>query len=357
MTSHLHGIGWAEQRERRVSMRRALPFAVVVSVLLAMGAGFVRTPGAAAATRDVHVWIEVSTIRPSVGCTIDISIEVRESGGPVAQSAVSLALFLDDDVIGSDSAVTDSDGIAYLGIDTSGAYVGGKSWLDVNVADTYLTGFTVYNTDEGCSGDLQLMEVEGTVSSATVSATSTVQAPNASVWVPTLVQQRNLSCEYAALQIATAGLGNPISEYSFDDVVGWSPNPHWGYRGNITGWWGNTTDYGVYAEPLSWALAQFGFNGDVFYAGGDSNQLTSRIDAGQPTLVWLAMAGDQRSWEELDGVTYTLLSKMHVMVVYGYDGNGVYLSDPGSGSYLYYGWSTFMSMWNVLDGMGLSVSV
>jgi hypothetical protein len=47
---------------------------------------------------------------------------------------------------------------------------------------------------------------------------------------------------------------------------------------------------------------------------------------------------------------------MHVMVAYGYDDDGVYLSDPGSGTYVYYGWDTFMGLWNVLDGMALGVS-
>jgi uncharacterized protein YvpB len=349
-------------------MRRVLPMAVVASLLLAMVAGLVQVPGVAEAadTRDVHAWIEVSSVQPGVGCTVDISIEIRESGFAVAQTEVTLALFVGDEVIGTDSAVTDSDGVAYLGVDTSGASVGGESWLDVNVASTYLTGFTVYNTDDGCDGDSKLIEVEGTVSAETVAARSSsdsssssesaVRTPASSIWVPTWQQQRNLSCEYAALQIATTALGNGISEYSFDNVVGWSVNPHWGYRGDITGWWGNTSDYGVYAEPLANALSQFGFNGDVFYAGGDSSQLTARIDAGHPTLVWLAMGGDQRTWEETEGVTYTLLAKMHVMVAYGYDADGVYLSDPGSGSYVFYSWDTFMAMWNVLDGMALGVS-
>ena len=38
--------------------------------------------------------------------------------------------------------------------------------------------------------------------------------------VPTYVQQRNLSCEYAALTIATAAFGGWVSEYEFDERVG-----------------------------------------------------------------------------------------------------------------------------------------
>ncbi len=173
--------------------------------------------------------------------------------------------------------------------------------------------------------------------------------------MPTYQQQRSLSCEFASLYIATSAFGNGVSEYSFDSVVGISPNPHLGYRGNITGTWGNTTDYGVYAQPLSWALAQFGFVGDAFYGVGDDSTITSRLDNGWPVVVWLALWGDQSFRTDYDGQSFTLVPGMHVMVAYGYDTDGIYLSDPGSGTYRFYDWASFNSMWNVLDGMAMAV--
>jgi uncharacterized protein YvpB len=181
-------------------------------------------------------------------------------------------------------------------------------------------------------------------------------AGSAYVDVPTYVQQRNLSCEYAALTIATAAWGSWISEYEFDHRVGWSANPHWGYRGDINGWWGNTTDYGVYAEPLVAPLAEFGFYGEVFYAQGDAWALQARLADGAPVVVWLGLWGDQSFYEYTDdGTAYKLTAGFHVMVANGYDEGGVHLSDPATGSYKYYSWGDFMWMWNVLDGMGLAV--
>jgi uncharacterized protein YvpB len=176
--------------------------------------------------------------------------------------------------------------------------------------------------------------------------------------VPTsYVQQRNLSCEYASLHIATATFGHGISEYAFDDVVGWSENPHWGYRGDINGWWGNTDDYGVYAEALVPALAAFGFYGEAFYGDGDPAALTSRIDRGMPTLVWLALRGNTSFYAYAeDGTRYKLAAYMHVVVVFGYDAGGVYVADPAIGASRYYTWEAFMPMWNVLDGMALAVA-
>ncbi len=75
------------------------------------------------------------------------------------------------------------------------------------------------------------------------------------------------------------------------------------------------------------------------------------ISAGNPVLVWLGLWGDQSVYE--DG--YRVVAGMHVLVAYGYDDGGVYLSDPAIGGMKYYDWGTFLWMWGVMDGMGLSV--
>lgn len=171
----------------------------------------------------------------------------------------------------------------------------------------------------------------------------------------TYQQQRGLSCEYASLHIATSLLGNPVSEYAFDGLVPRDENPHRGYRGDITGTWGNTDDYGVYAEPLVPALAHVGFHGDVIYGG--RADLEAQLDRGRPVLVWLGMWGGAGSFDaySADGARYQLTPGVHVMVAYGYDAGGVHLTDPGTAVLRSYDWSTFLSMWAVMDGMALSV--
>lgn len=170
-------------------------------------------------------------------------------------------------------------------------------------------------------------------------------------------QQRSLSCEYASAHIATKMTGQSVSEYAFDEVVPLNENPHLGYRGNIHGEWGNTTDYGVYNAPLETALAQLGVNSDAFYAEGDRAALKDELDLGRPVIVWLALWGAGGSFDtwSADGTRYQLTQGMHVMVAYGYDDTGVYLTDPGTAVYRFYEWPKFMSMWNIMDGMGLSV--
>lgn len=338
-------------------MRRSKFVLMLVAVMLAVsGATMWGSGGARAAIRSVDAWIQVSSVSPGVGCPIDVSVEIREQGHPVAAASVEIALHIDGELYSADHASTDSSGIAYLALDTSASPSGVGHWVDVNVGGQYLKGFSVVPTaGGGCSENGKLITVSGDINYSESSEVS-VSSAASNAWVPAYQQQRNLSCEFAALYIATAAWGNGISEYAFEEAVGYSPNPHWGYRGNIHGLWGNTTDYGVYAQPLSWALDSFGFYGDDFFAAGDASQLTSRLDAGIPVLVWIAMWGDQSHYETTDGATYKLVAGMHVMVAYAYDDSGVYLSDPGTGTYRSYAWGDFMAMWNILDGMGLGVS-
>ena len=311
----------------------------------------------AASVRSVTSWIEVSSTRPASGCTVDLGIEIRDSGNAVSSTEVSIALFADDELISADRAVTDGDGVAQLAVETGGA--GGNGWLDVNVGGGYLTGLYIgLAAGDSCSDGADFLTVEGEVPDVTVEADSRSEESADGVFVsgvPFYVQQRNLSCEYAALYIATASYGNGISEYTTEEAVGFSPNPHWGYRGDITGWWGNTTDYGVYAEPLASVLPSFGFSGEVFYSGGDTEMLKSKIDADVPVLVWLGLWGDQVVVEETDGVPYALTAGMHVVVAYGYDSEGVWVSDPAIGGARHYSWADFTYMYSVLDGMSLAV--
>jgi len=364
---------------RRV--RNVLPWAAVVALVFGMlGETGVAGPGltgraAAGSIRSVDAWITVGSDSPALGCVVDVAVEVREGGLAVAGAEVAASLIVDGALSTSDLKTTGGEGVADLRIDTGWAYEGASAWLDVNVGGTYVGGTSVMVTEDGpcagagsmatgggavwvadvTSGDLTTgaaeAEVAGEVAAAEASSGGTI------LTVPTYVQARNLSCEYAALSIATGALGYWVSEYQFDDLVGWSANPHWGYRGDINGAWGNTDDYGVYAEPLAEALPAFGFSGQVIYGAGDASPLIASLDAGQPTLVWLGLWGDTGFTETLsDGTSYTLAAGYHVVVAYGYDDWGVYVSDPANGSTKAYDWASFMSMWGVLDGMALGVS-
>jgi uncharacterized protein YvpB len=338
--------------------------AVAVCAPVAGGRLGVSTSALAAQSVPVAAWAQLASVTPAAGCLVGASIEVRQDGFALPSAEVGVALVLDGEILSADRGLTGGDGIAYLGVDTGWAPPGREAWLDVLLGGEYAGGMPVSITESGgCDDNPRLIEVSGVVPLAGADdAWGAGSVPDgaaggvSSFYVPTYVQQRNLSCEYAALVIAMGAYGSWISEYEFDERVGWSANPHWGYRGDITGWWGNTDDYGVYAAPLAAALGDFGFWGEEFYGQGDTSQLIAHIDAGHPTLVWLGLWGDTSYYDYAeDGTPFKLAAGMHVVVAYGYDEGGIYVSDPALGTTRYYDWGTFLWMWNVLDGMSLAV--
>lgn len=324
--------------------------------------GLVGAPAAVAQSQSVDVWMEVDTANPAYSCYVDTSIEVRSGGAALSGAEVVLTLSNDGDgtVISQEVGTTDGSGIAVLGFDTSGA-PSDKTWLEVSVNGSYIGGRTIWVGGAACDGSPSLLDLSGEVptitdtNAAPVAVEETTSGGTILPNVVTYVQQRNLSCEYAAVSIATGMLGGWIDEYDMEQLTGWSENPHWGYRGDITGWWGNTDDYGVYASALVPGLNARGFQGHVFY--GAPEDLMASLDAGRPTIVWLGMWGET-SFDAYtaDGTRYQLTPGMHVMTAYGYDASGVYLSDPATGSLVYYDWATFNGMWQVMDGMALGVS-
>lgn len=363
-------------------MRRTFMLPLLVAILLgSVAAPMATTPATASSIRSVNSWITLQSASPAVGCAIPVAVEVREAGNAVYGVDVLAGLVIDGEIYGSDRAVTGDDGLAVLSIPSDGAYAGGNAVVEVNLSGSFVGSYPVsFTADGGCESTAALYEtaadiwwsdesaqaaieaaaaeVEADVAAAEAAAPAEPEvAFGASIWVPEYVQQRNLSCEFASLTIATSAFGAGVSEYAFDSAVGWSHNPHWGYRGDINGWWGNTTDYGVYAEPLAAVLPQFGFTGEVIYAQGDSQVLINRLNWGQPTLVWLGLWGDTGFYEtDESGTSYLLVPGAHVVVAYAYDEYGVWVSDPGIGTYRFFDWGTFMAMWNVFDGMALSVA-
>lgn len=185
-------------------------------------------------------------------------------------------------------------------------------------------------------------------------ASTVASGPIVSVPVVDFTQTRNLSCEFAATYAATTAFGPGVSEQTFIDSTPLTLNPHNGYRGNIDGWWGNTDDYGVYAEALVPTLNAHGFAGGVMYTEGDIAPLKAELDAGHPVVVWLGFWGDTRDVKHDDG-TYSVFAGMHVVTAYGYDEGGVYVMDPAKGTTRYFDWATFTDLWSVVDGMGLAV--
>ena len=199
----------------------------------------------------------------------------------------------------------------------------------------------------------QMLRVPASLETGPVQSAGTVKLDS----MPVMEQSLPLSCEDAAVSLATAYWGNQVSEWVFIENMPHNANPHLGFRGRLAGAFGGTDDYGVYAEPFVSLLSRYGYTGDVFYAEGDAGQLKSQIDQGHPVVVWITnMASVQdKSYGYANGARFALVPQEHAVVVYGYDANGVFVADPGDGAYRHFNWGDFLRSWSYFDGMSLAV--
>ncbi len=179
------------------------------------------------------------------------------------------------------------------------------------------------------------------------------------VGMPSAREQWPLISEVAAASLATAYWGEPIPAQDLLAALGSSENPHEGFRGDPRGMFGTLDDYGVYSGPLAEALTGFGFTAEAFYADGDSNALTARIDAGLPVVVWVTynLAAQERTVVENEMGRYSLIPEQHAAVVYGYNDEGVMVIDVGTGEATIWAWEPFMASWSLFDGMGLAIEL
>lgn len=227
-------------------------------------------------------------------------------------------------------------------------------------------------SDESLDGIAAQYDVTGAqilaanaLSSDTLTAGTILKIPPADmdgiqlVGMPAAKEQWPLQSEIAAASVATSYWGEPVAGADLLATIPRSPNPHLGFRGDPTGMWGMTDDYGVYHEPLAEALRSYGFDAETFYSDGAAAVLQGWIDAGVPVVVWLTfgLEPQERMVIEDDLGRYSLIPEQHAMTVYGYDNDGVYAVDVASGEYVHLPWDPFLSSWSLFDGMGLAISV
>lgn len=171
---------------------------------------------------------------------------------------------------------------------------------------------------------------------------------------PVYAQSYYLSCEYAASRMITAYWGKEIREWEFINDIPSNPNPHIGFRGYINGDFGGTWDYGIYPEPIARVLEKRGFKTKLIRTLDDLKQ---ELTAGRPVQVWtiVGMGWSSPFTAHNNGLPFTLAAGEHSVVIYGYDSGGVYVADPGFGTRDYYLWNSFLTSWNFLDNMAMSV--
>ncbi|HSR29671.1 MAG TPA: C39 family peptidase [Anaerolineae bacterium] len=204
---------------------------------------------------------------------------------------------------------------------------------------------------------LDVLEVRTELLGSTAGATSESWPPEVRLSVARQRQSHNLSCESSAASMAAEYHGIALSEAEVLAAVPLDENPHLGFRGNVDGPTGGIEDYGVYAGPILDVLNKRGLRARLVDDGLVG--IKRAIARGNPVLAWVTydcqavtpvtrMIGDQE---------VTLVPYQHVVVVTGYNGEGVWANDPWDGQEDFYSTADFERAMSYFGDMAIEVAV
>jgi uncharacterized protein YvpB len=169
-------------------------------------------------------------------------------------------------------------------------------------------------------------------------------------------QSHNLSCESSAASMVAEYYGVPLSEEEVLALLPFNSNPCLGFRGNVDGPTGGIVDYGVYAGPIADILNARGLQARMVSGGLEG--IKAAITEGNPVIAWVTYncLPSTRTTTLIDGQEVTLVPNQHVVVVTGFNADGVWANDPWDGQEDYYSTSDFVRAMSYFGDMAIEVA-
>jgi uncharacterized protein YvpB len=150
--------------------------------------------------------------------------------------------------------------------------------------------------------------------------------------------------------------GFGVSETEVLAALPLNDNPNLGFRGNVDGPTGGTEDYGVYAQPIMAVLNSRGLQARRIAGGLEG--IKAAIARSNPVIAWVTYncLYSTPSTVTIDGAAVTLVPNQHVVVVTGYNADGVWANDPWDGKEDYYTNADFERAMGYFGNMALEVA-
>ncbi len=169
-------------------------------------------------------------------------------------------------------------------------------------------------------------------------------------------QSHNLSCESAAASMAANYQGVSLGEAEVLLALPQNENPHLGFRGNVDGPTGDIDDYGVYAGPLLDILNSRGLR--AWSIEGGLTGIKAALARGNPAVAWITYDCQTQvpTTVMIDGQEVTLVPYQHVVVVTGYNADGVWANDPWDGQEDYYPIADFERAMSYFGDMSIEIA-
>jgi uncharacterized protein YvpB len=169
-------------------------------------------------------------------------------------------------------------------------------------------------------------------------------------------QSHNLSCESSAASMVAAYHGLPLSEAEVLNALPRNADPNLGFRGNVDGPTGGIEDYGVYAGPIMDVLNAQDLNARPVEGGLAGIQ--AAIARNNPVIAWVTYncLPSTPTTTTIDGRQVILVPNQHVVVVTGYNAEGVWANDPWDGQEDFYSYADLERAMGYFGQMAIEVS-
>jgi uncharacterized protein YvpB/cell division protein FtsB len=179
--------------------------------------------------------------------------------------------------------------------------------------------------------------------------------PEVDLLIAPLRQTHNLSCESAAAAMVAQYQGVQLTEVEVLAALPKLANPHLGFRGNVDGPTGGIADYGVYAGPILAILNDQGLQARLVEDGLAG--IKAAVARGNPVIAWVTYNCLPSTPTEvnIDGQTVTLVPNQHVVVVTGYNAEGIWANDPWDGQHDFYPTADFIRAMGYFDDMAIEI--
>jgi uncharacterized protein YvpB len=169
-------------------------------------------------------------------------------------------------------------------------------------------------------------------------------------------QNHNLSCESSAVSMAANYHGLDLTEADVLAALPLDDNPHLGFRGDVDGPTGGIEDYGVYAGPVLEVLSDQGLR--AWATEGGLAGIQAALARGNPVIAWVTYDCQPSTpvTVAIRDQEVTLVPWQHVVVVTGYNHEGVWANDPLDGKEDFYANADFERAMGYFGDMAIEVA-
>jgi uncharacterized protein YvpB len=209
---------------------------------------------------------------------------------------------------------------------------------------------------DGLQATLDAVTSQANPGGSTVLSEGEARPPEVRLTVTRQKQSHSLSCESSAASMAAQYHGVSLTEAEVLTALPRNDNPYLGFRGNVDGPPGSTVDYGVYAGPVAEILNGAGLRARTIEGGLEG--IRAALVRGNPVVAWVTYdcQVSTPTTQVIGGQTVPLVPYQHVVVLTGYNQNGMWANDPWDGQEDFYSNGDLRRAMSYFGNMALEVA-